>query len=139
MLAACSRATFPLFSIILPSTDKVTVRANHDTIDHRCDESCSMVEVRSASAVVDPPCWLLGWLVSLRFLWLLSSSLTVGREAAVKLGNSAGRLFSEEDSFPGLRLFSPIADFSLCLGGAGLACYCCGRAGGDGAGLEGPA
>ena len=114
-----------------------SVRANNDTINRRCDGSCSMIEVRSASAAVDAPRWLLGWPVSLHLLWQLSSSLIVGREAAVKLGNSACRLFSEEGCSPGLRLFSPTVDLSLCLGGTGLACCYCGCAGGEGADLEG--
>ena len=63
----------------------------------------------------------------------------VGREAAVKPSDSAARLFSEEGSSPDLRLFFPTVGRSLCLGGTGLAYCCCGRAGGEGAGLEGPA
>ena len=136
---ACSRAAFPLFSIILPSMDRVTVRANNDTIDHRCDGSCSMVEFRLASATMGAPRWWLGWTISLRLLLQLSSSLTAGREAAVKLGNSAARLFSEEGSSPSLLLFSLTAGLSLCLRGVGPVCCCCCLTRGEGAGLEGPA
>ena len=55
MLAAYSRATFPLFSIIFPSTDGVPVRANINTIIHKCDGSCSMMEGRSTLAAVEAP------------------------------------------------------------------------------------
>ena len=63
--------------------------------------------------------------------------LVPGHEAAIKPDDSAARLFSEEGSSLDLRLFSLIAGRSLCLGDMGLTCCCCGRAGGERAGLEG--
>ena len=68
-----------------------------------------------------------------------SSSRETGREVAGKPADSVARLFSEEGSFLGLHPFSPIADLSLGLGGAGLVCYCCGCVVAEEAGLEGPA
>ena len=125
MLAAHSRAAFPLFSIIPPFTDGVIVRANNDTIDRRFDGSCSIVEVKSTLATVDAPRWPPEWSVSLCLLWQLSSSLTAGHKAVVKPSDSTARLFSEEGSSPDLRFFSPTAGLSLCLGGVALACYSC--------------
>ena len=140
MLAAYSRVAFPLFSVILPSTEGEIVRASNDTIDRRCDRSCSIVESRSASAVEDHPRWPLGWSISLRLLWRFSSSLAADREATIGPNVFVARLFSDASSSPGLHLFSLTTGLSLCLGGVGLACCYCGRAkGGEGAGLEEPA
>ena len=67
-----------------------------------------MVEARSVLAKVEAPRWPLGWSVSLRHLWLFSSSLTAGREATTKLDDSVARLFSKEGSSPDLCLFLPM-------------------------------
>ena len=130
---------FPPILCLLPSTEGETVRASNNTIDLRCDGSCLMVEARSALVAGEAPRWPLGWSVSLRLLWQSASPLAAGREAAVKPGDSVTCLFSEEGSSPDLCLFSPTTSRSLCLGGAGLACYYCRRVGRERAGLKGPA
>ena len=98
-----------------------------------------MIEVESAPAAVEAPRYPEGWSTSLRLIWRLSSSLAADREAAIRPDDSAARLLSEAGSFLDLYLFSPMAGISLCLEGARLTCYCCGRVGeGERAGLEGP-
>ena len=52
ILVAYLKVSFPLFSIILPSTEGETVLASNVTIDCKCDGSCPMIEAKSVSAAV---------------------------------------------------------------------------------------
>ena len=130
MLAAYSRASFPLFSLNLISSEEETILVISVTISCRVNGSCLTAVVTSASAIAPPskPHYLEKVTASLHLRWRPSSSLAVTRKAAIKPEDSVACLSSEAGSSIGYFLLSPIAGLSLDLNCPTTTCYC-GRAG----------
>ena len=87
ILATCSRASFPLFSVILPSIEGETVLAGNVTIDYRYDGSCLMMEAKSALAVVgdfrcsEESTAFLAYVGDSLLLWWQNGRLPLGQKA----------------------------------------------------------